>query len=121
MFQRHKFLMIVGLGALLAANAAFGKIVIENVPALFPGIDQYGTLTGCQSGTGVLKLTSNTRTHRIVIVGRAKVGNLSGRCQKFQDVGVSGLPLQILSDIYCVARNGCAVDTGVATSYRMDV
>jgi hypothetical protein len=121
MLQRNKFLMIIGLGALLAANVAFGKIVVENVPALFPGIDQYGMLTGSQSGAGVLKLTTNTRTHRIVIVGRAKVGNLSGRSQKFQDVGVSGLPLQILSDIYCVAKNGCAIYTAVARGYSMDV
>jgi hypothetical protein len=121
MFQRRQVLMIVGLSALLAANVAFGKIIVENIPAYFPGVDGYGMLSGSESGSGVLKLTTNTRTNRTVIVGRARVTNLSGRCQKYRNVGVSGLPLQILSDIYCVAKNGCAVYTAVARGYDMDV
>lgn len=121
MFQRRQVLMIVGLSALLAANVAFGKIIVENIPAYFPGVDGYGMLSGSQSWSGVLKLTTNTRTNRTVIVGRARVTNLSGRCQTYRNVGVSGLPLQIVSDIYCVAKNGCSVYTAVARGYDMDV
>lgn len=122
MSQRWRTLSTVGLLALLAVNVAFGKIVVENFPALLPGVDEYGMLTSSLEGPGMVKLTTNTRTNRTVIVGRGKVTNLSGRCQVYYDIGASanGIPFQIISDVYCVARNGCAVYTGLAKNYSMN-
>jgi hypothetical protein len=114
----------IALCLALVAGTAFAARQKLTVDFFFPGVDEDGFLDDGFGADGTAKVTYNTRSERLRVVGRATVENESGEKQVYDDIDVLAdflIEGDVVRDKYTVSKKGKARYIGVARDAEPDL
>lgn len=103
------------------ALAASVKIKVKAIDVFLPGVNGGGNMSFNQGGDGLAKITFNSKTGTARVIARGDVHNLSGKAQKYKDVGVLPNIGDVVKDDYKVSKRGNAVYTGVSKNIDLGI
>lgn len=119
--KRRSLGLTAAVGLCLCGATAFAALEVEHDVIDLPGVTRHGNLDLGHLSPVPFKIVINTRTHRVVALGRGNVRNLSGKLQIFRNQATMNADLinypglELKRDLFVVLKNGKCRATAVAT------